>query len=217
MALYPTTFKSTAVKHMFATPLVISELPEEVANNINPIIQDMILERSRHNESVHVSNHGGWQSDDKLTEWGGEPVSIILSCLRELLSQITVYVKDRKTFHRGNIDWKINGWANINRKGNSNIPHVHPGAYWSAVYYVAVDEDDNKGGDIEFVDPRGCLPTIYCPILHIGIQGYINAGSTEIHKPKEGQCLIFPSWLYHSVMPYIGDKTRISLAFNFAV
>ena len=214
----PTSFASTTIKHLFATPLVISELPAEIIAELNPKLKEIVLERFQHHDTVHVSNYGGWQSDDKIAEWGGEPVAVILTCLRKLLNQITIYLED-SAFHRAEIDWKINGWANINQKGNFNTPHVHPGAYWSAVYYVAIDDGEGelKGGAIEFMDPRGSLPNMYCPVLRMGIQGYMTAGRNEIHKPKAGQCIIFPSWLFHSVAPYTGDDKRISLAFNFSV
>ncbi len=213
-----TILQSLSVKHLFATPLVISELPSDIVDGLNPLLKTLVLERAQSHASVHISNHGGWQSDDRIQEWGGEPVGILLNCIRQLLMQITLYVEG-STFNRGNIDWQINGWANVNRKNDLNIPHVHPGAYWSAVYYVAVDQsnDGPKGGELELFDPRGSLPKMYCPILSMGIQGYTTAGNSEIHRPKTGQCIVFPAWLAHSVKPYMGDETRISLAFNFSI
>lgn len=77
-------------------------------------------------------------------------------------------------------------WININRKGNSNRNHKHPYAL-AACYYVT---DSYSGG--EFV----CTET-----------------STKI-QPKSGMLLMFPGDLYHQVLPYQGDDTRISIACN---
>ena len=40
-------------------------------------------------------------------------------------------------------------WANINRKGEGNAFHSHPGAFWSGVYYVddgGIVADPSLGG-----------------------------------------------------------------------
>lgn len=206
-----------AIKHLFSTPLVTAELPPEVAAEINPVLRAMILERAKTYPSAEASNDGGWQSDAALPDWGGEPVKLILNSMRTVLKRTTLYVEGTDV-RRGDIDWKINGWANVVRKGHANVPHVHPGAYWSAVYYVSVDTDEQStGGELKLFDPRGSLPRMYAPVLRMGIQGYTTAGNAELHKPKAGQVVIFPSWLSHAVLPFKGDGERISLAFNFSV
>jgi uncharacterized protein (TIGR02466 family) len=212
-------FESTAIKHLFATPLVTAQLPAALAAEINPQILQLVLDKAQKEKGVSISNAGGWQSDARLPEWGGKPIDILLEAMRGMLRQITIHIEDGK-FERKAIDWKINGWANINRKGNANVAHSHPGAFWSAVYYVSVDNgtpEKPHGGDIEFIDPRGPLPLMYCPLLHFGIQNYATAGKKEAHTPEAGQCIFFPSWLVHAVQPYTGDGTRVSLAFNFSV
>lgn len=209
-------FANTNVKNLFPTPFVMASLaPYDIAR-VNSVLIPMLLKKAEESQGVHVSNAGGWQSDARLPEWGGEPVNVILMSLKELLGQVTLYL-DNMEFKRGAIDWKINGWANINRKGDSNTLHTHPGAYWSAVYYVQVDEEENTGAELELLDPRGPLPSIYCPLLRFGIQGYVTAGGSELHKPKAGECVLFPSWLQHAVKPYTGSGTRIYLAFNFSI
>jgi uncharacterized protein (TIGR02466 family) len=212
-------FPEISIKHLFPTPLVVGVLAPDVSADINKQLAAIVLKKAEESKGVYVSNYGGWQSDDRLLEWGGSPVETVLAHLRDLLADITM-IREGNEFRRAKIDWRIIGWANINRKGNSNVPHVHPGAYWSAVYYVQVEESDPKnpkGGELELLDPRGALPIFYCPTLRFGIKDYTSAGMSELHAPKAGQCVVFPSWLTHAVRPYIGDGTRISLAFNFAV
>jgi uncharacterized protein (TIGR02466 family) len=206
------------VMHLFATPLVISTLPPEIATEINPKLRDMIVARSKKMPGSKASNNGGWQSDDKIIDWGGPEIITVLTALHQMLDQITMRA-DQAGIHPGGIEWKVNGWANINRKGDFNAQHIHPAAYWSAVYYVTLDDIDNpsSGGNFQVMDPRGGLTTMYCPVLRVGLEGYVNHGATVTHRPHPGQCLIFPSWLPHAVSPYNGEGMRISLAFNFSV
>ena len=70
-------------------------------------------------------------------------------------------------------------WANVNRSGHGNEFHSHPGAFWSAVYYVddgGIDADPSLGGELEFMDPRGPLPAMNAPHL-----GYATEDGLRIH------------------------------------
>lgn len=209
-------FAATDVKHLFPTPLVVSSFAPDVAADLNRQLLAIITERMAVSAGVSISNVGGWQSDTGVLEWGGAPIQTIIAALRELIKKVTLRVEGSQV-ERVDIDWKIHGWANVNRNGNYNKFHTHPGAYWSAVYYVQVDDTPGLGGELELVDPRGVTPLLYCPLLQFGLQGYTNAGLSELHKPAAGQCLLFPSWLSHGVRAYTGDKTRISIAFNFSI
>lgn len=214
----PPVFENVSIKHLFATPFIVAELPHDVSREINPQIKQLVLQKSVEQSGEIFSNDGGWQSDNQLPTWGGLPILLLLSAMKHMLKDITLYAENGE-LKRGNIDWKVNGWANINRKGNKNLLHTHPGAFWSAVYYVAVDDADrqmHRGGEIEFSDPRGPLPLMYNPYLHFGIQGYLTAGKVELHSPRAGTCIFFPSWVAHAVRPHANDDVRISLAFNFS-
>ena len=216
MGSHPVILTGTNIRRLFTTPLIISELPRDIAEDINPKLKKLILSKEKEMPSQKASNNGGWQSDDKITAWGGNETDTIVSAICQTLDQITVHFNRTGTY-RGGVKWKINGWANVNRKNNSNVTHIHPGAFWSAVYYVATDDDEKSGGAFQAFDPRGGLPLMYCPVLRLGLEGCMTAGNNETYRPREGQCLIFPSWLSHAVTPYVGDGTRISLAFNFSV
>ncbi len=211
-------FSDLSIKNLFATPLVIAALPADEAAALNAELVKIIMQKAEETAGVKISNYGGWQSDDKILDWGGAPVKRVLDGMNELLAQITLR-QQKSDVERVNVPWRVHGWANINRKGNTNVVHCHPGAYWSAVYYVQIEEEKGEqlGGELELLDPRGVLPIMYCPELKMGIKGYVSAGTSELHSPKPGQLVIFPSWLPHAVAPYRGEGTRISLAFNFSV
>jgi hypothetical protein len=41
--------------------------------------------------------------------------------------------------------FRLEGWINVNRAGNRNVLHCHPGCFLSATYYVKVPEEMKSG------------------------------------------------------------------------
>jgi uncharacterized protein (TIGR02466 family) len=206
-------FCDIAVKQLFPTPVMIASFPPDIAAQIKGDLVPLILDKAKREETKNITNIGGWQSDTHIAEWGGAPVQMIVKAFLDLIEQNTMNLLNPD--FALNTPWIVNGWANVNRKGHYNVPHLHAGAYWSAIYYLQVD--DNEGGELEISDPRGALPIMAHPNLRYSAKEFRSCGGHELHKPHSGQCILFPSWLTHAVRPYKGDGTRISLAFNFAV
>ena len=202
------------VRSYFATPVVIATLPD--AETLNAELEQVILERERQDEGVQHSNLGGWQSSWDFEEWGGPPARRLLDAARGLATRLTCDRAGKPV----RIVWKTNAWANVNRKGHGNEFHTHPGAFWSGVYYVddgGIGEDPSLGGEFEMQDPRGVAPAMYAPLLAFNVPGGHSAGASELISPRSGQMVLFPSWLLHAVRPYLGDRQRISIAFNFSL
>ena len=200
--------------NLFATPLVIATMPG--AETLNAELKRIILAREAANESVQRSNHGGWQSSWDLPEWGGAPMQKVLRFVQTIVDQVTV---DRAG-KRHEIAWRINSWANVNRHGHGNQFHTHPGALWSATYYVddgGVSADTSLGGEFEIQDPRGVAPVMYAPYLTFPGPDGAALGEAQRLTPRTGVCVVFPSWLSHGVRPYRGTRERISIAVNFSL
>jgi uncharacterized protein (TIGR02466 family) len=200
--------------NVFPTPLVIATLPD--AEALNAEIKRTILAREAASGSVQRSNHGGWQSTWDLHEWGGAPMQKLLAFGRTVAEEVTV---DRQGKHPA-LTWRFNCWANVNRHGHGNQFHTHPGALWSATYYVddgGVAADPTVGGEFEIQDPRGAAPVMYAP--HLTFPGPDGAALGESQRlvPRAGMLVVFPSWLSHGVRPYRGARERISIAMNFSV
>ncbi len=112
------------------------------------------------------------------------------------------------------VDWSLQGWANVNRRGDYHNLHNHPHSYLSGTYYVQVpvlqeagSRSDLNPGAISFFDPRG--------------QANMNAilGDGQIDpelriQPEAGLILLWPSFLHHLVHPNLSDELRVSVSFN---
>lgn len=81
-----------------------------------------------------------------------------------------------------------------------------------AVYYISTPEG---AGQITFHDPRGKtpFPPVQMP-FDVATPPFHGVFS---HKPREGDLLLFPSFLVHSVAPSsAAQEPRISASFNIA-
>lgn len=200
--------------NLFSTPLVVATMPDSDA--LNAELKRIILAREAATESVQRSNHGGWQSSWDLHQWGGAPVQKVLAYARAIADQATVDREGR----RHDIRWRINAWANVNRHGHGNQSHTHPGALWSAAYYVddgGIGADPSLGGEFEVQDPRGVAPIMYAPYLTFPGPDGAALGEAQRLPPRSGMFVVFPSWLSHGVRPYRGTGVRISIAINFSL
>lgn len=202
------------VLRLFSTPLVMADLPE--ADQLNPRLVKLILERAETDPGTRHSNLGGWQSSWDMQEWGGPPVKKVLRAARSLANSMTVDREGKPVTVR----WKANCWANVNRSGQANEFHTHPGAFWSGCYYVddgGIGENPTLGGSFEVQDPRGVAPAMYAPNLTFAGPGGKSLGASYTLRPHSGMIILFPSWLQHAVRPYRGQDTRISIAFNLSL
>jgi uncharacterized protein (TIGR02466 family) len=199
---------------LFPTPVITAELPD--STRMNDALRAVIESRMASHPSTAHSNLGGWQSSWDLAEWGGPCAGEILDHARSVANRMT---SDRQG-QGVNVDWKLNAWANVNRTGHGNEFHTHPGSFWSGTYYVddgGIAEDPSLGGEFEIQDPRGVAPAMYAPLLAFNIPGGLTAGGSEVISPRAGTMLLFPAWLSHAVRPYLGEKQRISIAFNLSI
>ncbi len=207
---------SLEIKSFFPTPLVMVSLSGHEA--IDAALGALVRARAASHPSVARSNVGGWQSDTDFEQWCGPAGLAVLDAARRLGNMVTA-VTEPGGLKRTEIPWRVNAWANLNEAGNANEMHTHAGAYWSGAYYVDTGETEGAptGGEFEILDPRGVTPIMYAPHLKIAINSCLSAGLSEYLKPRAGQIFLFPSWLYHGVRPYLGARTRISVAFNLCL
>ncbi len=199
---------------LFATPVAIAELPD--AARLNAALRAAIDARRRNDPGTQHSNLGGWQSSWDMESWGGAAAARVLDAARGLAGQLTADRAGRRVA----VTWKANMWANVNRRGDANEFHAHPGSFWSAVYYVddgGIGDDPALGGELEFMDPRGPGVAMHAPNLAFATPGGLSIGANETIPPKAGRLVMFPAWILHQVRPYRGAAERVSIALNLGV
>lgn len=105
-------------------------------------------------------------------------------------------------------------WCHITQKGGYHDAHSHPNCSWCGIYYLESGDCDfeNRSGVNRFYDPRVNADHYF----DAGAQ-YLNSHGVWDIEPVDGQIVIFPSYLKHSALPYLGENDRIVIAFNAQV
>ena len=174
---------------------------KDIQLNNNQLAQD-IVNWSNKDKGVNKTNYKGWHS---TTDMHIKPEYSQL--VTELISmQKDIYDNEHIDRHArlGNM------WANINPSGGMNMPHIHPNALFSGVYYV---KSNPKSGRLKIYDPRPGANFIM-PTRKPGNPGRDMWRDANI-EPIEGRIIMFPAWLWHSVEENMSDDIRISVSFNF--
>jgi hypothetical protein len=100
-------------------------------------------------------------------------------------------------------------WCHITKTGGYHDMHWHPNSSWSAIYYVHAGDSN--------VENRSGLNRFYSPwrvsYSDIGTRYCSETSSIDI-APRDGNLVIFPSWLPHAATPYQGTTPRVVIAFN---
>ena len=105
--------------------------------------------------------------------------------------------------------WHLHGWAVVLRASGYQIPHFHPEAAVSGVYYVQVpavvgSAGAGEAGFIKFGPPQADAAEA-------------EAADTPLvtsFKPEPGLILLFPSYYWHYTIPFESSEDRICIAFD---
>ncbi|MCB2066743.1 MAG: 2OG-Fe(II) oxygenase family protein [Erythrobacter sp.] len=203
----------TETRHLFSTPFVIDRL--QSAEGLAMLRAAIDAERQRDPAGLAISNVGGWHSNTKMLDWGGEAARALVYKAMVMADAQTVDVRSPQESRFG---WVPELWANVSHRGHANQYHFHPGSFWSAVAYVDDgydgDPDPALGGELQLLDPRMPMIRMTAPDLRL-CDGDGKAMQSEISiRPQTGMIVLFPSWLQHAVRPFHGSGTRISIAIN---
>lgn len=128
----------------------------------------------------------------------------ITTCLNNYIYD---YLKvDRKFKH-----YFLNSWVNKHIPGDWADAHMHKNSVVSGVYYLQTFQ--NAGG-IVFHKPTGYTNNFHETLgFEYSEKTLYNTDSFTL-KPSDGEILLFPSHIYHSVQKNNCNELRYSLAFN---
>ena len=97
-------------------------------------------------------------------------------------------------------------WFNVYRSNDGQEPHNHNNSFISGSYYVRIPEGSSG---IRFHSP--VYDNMFVPPQRERNQ--LNSTLVEV-AVEEGNLVLFPSWLKHSVQPSRFKNERISISFN---
>ena len=105
--------------------------------------------------------------------------------------------------------YAVNIWANILGDEGHQSAHIHNAGWLSGTYYAAVPEtvrpdDPERAGWLEFNRPGYGIP-------------YRGTRKLEAICPELGMAVVFPSYVWHSTIPFRGGGERISIAFDLHI
>lgn len=204
---------------MFAVPFVFAKHPDHAP--LNAALKALFLAREaegpRHaNPAPLVTrNEALFESRFDLFEWPEAPVQALRTwCFKQLygaVGELNGY--DVPTLQR--MDLANECWFHVTRRGGFFSMHNHAMASWSGVYCVDPGEDDGttKGsGELTFLHPNA-MATMFIDRSISNFRPPYAYGPRPLQL-EAGQLVLFPSWLLHEVKPFIGNGTRITVAFN---
>ena len=136
--------------------------------------------------SNQLTNFGGYQSPGfGWKDFHPQGIEYIQHVIKETFTEI-----ESAYGHLKPINW----WYNINSQGNWNVPHTHPNSDFALVLYLT----DSDG-----------LLCLTNPHSQRGIDKQNTAANAQ-----KGDIVIFPSDIWHYVMPNPREEDRISISMN---
>jgi len=94
-------------------------------------------------------------------------------------------------------------WVNVMPKNVYHAFHIHPLSVISGTFYVSVGKR-GKSSPLRVEDPRASL--------------FMSSPARPIQvdlQPKNGDLILFESWIKHEVPPHQKNDERISVSFNY--
>lgn len=194
-------FMTTIVKNWFPVPVYCTD--ETINFEENKILESRVLEVQK---TIDVGAKG-WFCNTYNTLGSYELQDDIQ--FNSILNCVDFHVREfAKIWGTESIPHCSQSWANVSGEYSYQEFHTHPGAVFSAVYYVKVPEGS---GRIIFQNPA--MPDMLPPPNAVGTE---YADEHCIYTPTEGTLLIFRSYLKHMVEIGKNKDPRITLAFNYA-
>ena len=215
----PAESPQLSVTSAFATPIVETAMSD--CGDLNRRLSDLFLRwesdtgRQRSSVPTGVIKVGVYESAfDLFSNPEPEIQTLRQFCLNTLgyvIAQLNHYNDDEMAQLR----IYEHSWYHLTRHTGFTAQHNHPMASWSGVYCVDPGDDAGPGthsGALRFLDVRGSAGM------------YVDPGNAHLDRPfglgalayflTAGKLLLFPSHLAHEVAPYLGQRERITVAFN---
>jgi uncharacterized protein (TIGR02466 family) len=149
--------------------------------------------------------------------WQSNLIDMQAEALAPLIAEIQIKLLDASNLfpvlpeHEPTIS---TGWVNVNKPDGlplqNNIQHLHPGRFWTFVYYVKAEENC---GNLDLYSPMRNM-------LGYAIPNQVYSRLTPFNSlqwsvtPAAGKLIMFPGWIEHKAHENRSSSDRISIAIN---
>ncbi len=167
---------------------------------------------SRHPTLVYAPSRHATRFGKHSGELLAEPKGPVAHLEEEIRGAVEVYIDSLPTdpahpfINNPPRRFDLTAWC-IKLEGQGyQVPHIHPSAWLSGVYYVRLPEiisqpGQGKAGWIEFGRPP--------EHFHCSVEPEV-----RLFQPEQGLMLLFPSYFYHRTVPFESTDARISISFD---
>jgi hypothetical protein len=203
----------------FATPIVSVSIPDFEQLNAELVPLFLAKEKAgdafRHDIRIPTQVGPVFESRFDLFEWPDAPVQRLAGEVHNVLFSLVGRLNTYRPEEMADLTFFYDSWFHVTRTGGYQSIHYHTQASWSGIYAVQTGDsvdDRPESGQVKFYDPRGPV------FMHVDpgnerLEPRYSAIPVYLqHRP--GQLVLFPSWLMHEVLPYVGRSERIVVAFN---
>lgn len=187
-----------------------------LANQLRDYILGCETEGFRKKQSPQIQPLGLFESEFDFLSWPDQRVQEFKAMMSGYLGAFVKSINGLNDQDLETLKFDNHCWFHITRDGAFFQPHNHPNASFSAIYCVDPGDEEppnpSAAGHIIFADPRN-------------VHSYMDPANKSMRRELSydgirfrlapAELIIFPSYLYHFVEPYIGEKPRITIAANF--
>jgi len=151
---------------------------------------------------------------------GGTVIRNLFDTTNPLIGKFKIFLRKALDYYIANLpydaehpflmskkkEYNINScWVNFLEPGDFQSSHIHNNGWMSGVYYLdepKIETNKEDAGWIEFNRAGYNLPH------------FAGEKGIELIKPKNGIFIFFPSYIWHSTIPYTHKHRRVSISFD---
>lgn len=119
--------------------------------------------------------------------------------IRAALRKLGAGADPLRARNRGTYDFQ-GMWSVKLRPGGYHVDHVHQEGWISSACYLETVKPNGNEGWLRFGQP--------------GVKTHPKLEAEHYVEPKPGMLALFPSYMWHGTVPFSGDQTRLTFAFD---
>ena len=202
----------------FAIPFAEVELPD--ASALNQQLRALFLEREGQGSAYRNPSPTMkmlpqvFESRFDLFHWTDPCVVALRGFCNAALFKIVAELNGYGNQDIAELRMSVDAWFHITRAGGAFGLHNHPMASWSGVYCVdsGYGTAEPESGELNFMHPAATAGMF----VDLGVANVRSpwAIHPKSYRLRPGQLVLFPSWVLHQVLPYYGQRERVTVAFN---